>query len=146
MNRLRIARQLVTLAKLICGFKFSKSKYGAWITDKGRVVYVQQFMHGEYALQEFGKHLDLTGDWKKDEAAAEDMAYDNGWIRVVNGPRNELMFVLGRKTTKKAKDRLEDIIFFNDYKCFRAESDTGARRIHTCNVDEAVEFVSRMYA
>lgn len=54
---------------------FDISKYGAWVSDKGQIEYVEDH-----------------GDWVWDKYHSEDyhVAYDDGWVRIIFDPTSTL--------------------------------------------------------
>jgi len=136
---LKIARELIRIARLLLAFK--PKGYGAWITDKGKPLYVSgPFGHIEIAAEKFFPDEDESS---LDTDAAYEAAFANGWIRVIfeRGAGKALDFEMTRDASRKAKEALEDLIFSGQFKMFIGDNYDTMKRIRTDDVEEALDYV-----
>ena len=98
---LEIVEVKPSFLKVLEGIDLDYGTYGAWITEKGEVIPVNQYGHDEVA----GSYFTTRGSER-----AENKAIDNGWIRVVFGRMDrgqfDIEFRMSRLTNASVRSLL----------------------------------------
>jgi len=136
-SNVRVARELLRIAR--CLLAFQPRGYGVWIKADGKPLFVPYQGHFDVAWAYWGKkkpeNVYLIGD-------PYPAAYEGGWARVMFDGK-QLNFDISKHTTRKAKEALEDLIFFGGFKKFAGWNVTLKRDVFTEEPEEAIEFIKR---
>ena len=129
MNRILIARELIKIARLLFGYV--TNKYGAWVTNKGQIIYVSNDMGHLRVVEE---------SFPIKKRTYYEPAFEAGWIRLVNGSY-ALHINFSSNVSWKARDEVRDIILEGKFPSFYLENVDTGRYKETVDMDEAVNFI-----